>query len=36
MKEIIIINEAEIGLTIIEESEFVSLSDLAAAFGGSD
>jgi KilA-N domain len=36
MKEIIIINEAEISLTIIEESEFVSLSDLAAAFGGSD
>lgn len=36
MKQAIIINEAEITLAIIEEQEFVSLSDLSLAFGGTD
>ena len=36
MKQAIIINESEIGLTIIDESEFVSLTDLSVAFGGND
>lgn len=36
MKQTIIINEAEIGLTIVDEAEFVSLTDLALAFGGND
>lgn len=36
MKQSIIINEAEIGITIVDNNEFVSLSDLALAFGGND
>jgi KilA-N domain len=36
MKHTIIINESEITISIIDEREFVSLSDLATAFGGTD
>ncbi len=36
MKQTIIINEAEISLTIVNDNEFVSLSDLSLAFGGTD
>jgi KilA-N domain len=36
MKQTIVINEAEIALTIVDEREFVSLSDLSIAFGGTD
>ncbi len=36
MKQTIVINESEIGLTIVDNNEFVSLSDLALAFGGND
>ena len=36
MKQTIIINDSEIGITLVDESEFVSLSDLSTAFGGND
>ncbi len=36
MKQTITINDSEIALAIIDEREFVSLSDLALAFGGTD
>jgi hypothetical protein len=36
MKQTIIINEAEIAFSIVDENEFVSLSDLAKAFNGTD
>jgi hypothetical protein len=36
MKQTITINEAEIGLSIVDDNEFVSLSDLSVAFGGTD
>jgi KilA-N domain len=36
MKQTIIINESEIALTIVNEHEFVSLSDLSSVFGGND
>jgi ribosome biogenesis protein Nip4 len=36
MKQTIIINESEISLSIIDENEFVSLSELSRAFGGTD
>jgi KilA-N domain len=36
MKQTITINESEITVSIIDEREFVSLSDLATAFGGTD
>lgn len=36
MKQTIVINESEISLTIVDNNEFVSLSDLALAFGGND
>lgn len=36
MKQAIIINESEIAVAIIDEQEFVSLTDLSHAFGGTD
>jgi hypothetical protein len=36
MKQAIVINDSEIALAIVDEQEFVSLSDLSLAFGGTD
>jgi KilA-N domain len=36
MKQTIVVNESEVTLSIIHEKEFVSLSDLSLAFGGTD
>jgi hypothetical protein len=36
MKQSIIVNESEVAVSVIDEREFVSLSDLSTAFGGTD
>jgi hypothetical protein len=36
MKQSIIVNESEVAVSVIDEKEFVSLSDLSTAFGGTD